>query len=100
VNACVPVVYVADIAASVAFYEHLGLTVQADGQESGWRYSYLKCGDVGVLLAAGGTAWSTDPGPVHLYFAAMTWPGWRTRCGRPVSPPSTWATPTTRPVVN
>jgi catechol 2,3-dioxygenase-like lactoylglutathione lyase family enzyme len=70
VNACVPVVYVADIAASVAFYEHLGLAVQADGQDGGWRYSYLKCGDVGVLLAAGGTVWSTDPGPVHLYFRA------------------------------
>jgi len=68
VNACVPVVYVADIAASVAFYEHLGLAAQAEGQDSGWRYSYLKAGEVGLLLAAGGTAWSTDPGPVHLYF--------------------------------
>jgi catechol 2,3-dioxygenase-like lactoylglutathione lyase family enzyme len=68
VNACVPVVYVADIAASVAFYEHLGFVAQAEGQDSGWRYSYLKSGEVGLLLAAGGTAWSTDPGPVHLYF--------------------------------
>ena len=66
-NACVPVVYVADVRTSVAFYVHLGFSEQISGQDGEWTWSYLKCGDVGLLLAGGGSVWTGDPGPVLLY---------------------------------
>jgi len=66
-NACVPVVYVADVPTSVAFYVHLGFSEQISGQDGEWTWSYLKCGDVGLLLAGGGSVWTGDPGPVLLY---------------------------------
>jgi len=67
VYACVPVVYVTDVSASVAFYELLGFACQVVGQDGEWTYAYLKTADVGLLLAAGGSMWSNDPGPVLLY---------------------------------
>jgi hypothetical protein len=67
VYACVPVVYVTDIGTSVAFYGLLGFACEVDGEDAEWRWSYLKCGEVGVLLAAGGSVWTADPGPVLLY---------------------------------
>jgi|SRR5262245_14623830 len=70
VNACVPVVYVTDIATSVPFYELLGFACEVAGQDGEWSYAYLKTGDVGVLLAAGGSVSSNDPGPVLLYLRA------------------------------
>lgn len=64
---CVPVVYVADVSRSMAFYELLGLTAQDRGQDGEWRWAYLKSGDVGILLAASNSVLSVDPGPVVLY---------------------------------
>lgn len=70
VNACVPVVYVTDVPTSVAFYELLGFVCQVVGQDGEWNYAYLKTDEVGLLLAAGGSVWSNDPGPVLLYLRA------------------------------
>ena len=70
VNACVPVVYVTDVPTSVAFYELLGFACQVVGQDGEWNYAYLKTDEVGLLLAAGGSVWSNDPGPVLLYLRA------------------------------
>jgi catechol 2,3-dioxygenase-like lactoylglutathione lyase family enzyme len=67
VNACVPVVYVTDVPTSVAFYGLLGLACQVTGQDGEWHWAYLKTGEVGLLLAGGGSVWSNDPGPVLLY---------------------------------
>jgi hypothetical protein len=67
VNACVPVVYVTDVSASVSFYGILGLACQVNGRDGEWAWAYLKSGEVGVLLAAGGSVWSNDHGPVLLY---------------------------------
>jgi len=67
VNASVPVVYVTDIGTSARFYELLGLACQIRGEDGEWRWAYLKCGDVGLLLASGVSVLSADPGPVLLY---------------------------------
>ena len=67
VNACVPVVYVTDVSTSVAFYKLLGFDCEITGRDGEWSYAYLKAGEVGILLAAGGSVWSNDPGPVLLY---------------------------------
>lgn len=64
---CVPVVYATDIERSVDFYQLLGFTVQTRGHDDEWRWAYLKCGDTGILLGAGGSVWTADPGPVLLY---------------------------------
>ncbi|MGE5827978.1 MAG: VOC family protein [Micromonosporaceae bacterium] len=64
---CVPVVYATDIERSVDFYQLLGFALQARGHDNEWRWAYLKCGDTGILLAAGGSVWTADPGPVLLY---------------------------------
>jgi hypothetical protein len=64
---CVPVVYTTDLAVSVPFYGLLGFAEQASGQDDEWRWAYLKCGETGILLGAGGSVWNADPGPVLLY---------------------------------
>jgi len=63
----VPVVYATDIERSVDFYQLLGFALQIRGHDDEWRWAYLKCGDTGMLLAAGGSVWTADPGPVLLY---------------------------------
>jgi catechol 2,3-dioxygenase-like lactoylglutathione lyase family enzyme len=64
---CVPVVYVTDIELSVRFYTLLGFRAGASGSADEWRYSYLTCAATGLLLAAGGSVWSAEQGPVLLY---------------------------------
>jgi hypothetical protein len=67
VTGCVPVVYVTDIELSVRFYALLGFGEQVNGTADEWRYSYLTCDTTGLLLAAGGSVWSAEQGPVLLY---------------------------------
>jgi hypothetical protein len=45
VRACTPVLYVADLPTSAAFYELLGYRQLTSGNDDDWRYTYLKCGD-------------------------------------------------------
>jgi catechol 2,3-dioxygenase-like lactoylglutathione lyase family enzyme len=71
IRACTPVIYVADLPSSVRFYELLGLSQQASGDDGEWSYTYLKCGPVGLLLAAGATAVHTPDGPVTLYLQVL-----------------------------
>jgi hypothetical protein len=63
----VPVVYVTDIDLSGRFYALLGFGEQASGSADEWRYAYLACGPTSILLAAGGSVWSAEQGPVLLY---------------------------------
>ena len=67
VAGCVPVVYVTDTALSVRFYALLGFAEQISGTADEWRYSYLGCGPTSILLAAGGSVWSAEQGPILLY---------------------------------
>jgi hypothetical protein len=67
VTGCVPVVYVTDIDLSVGFYTLLGFDVQVNGTADEWRYAYLTCEAASILLAAGGSVWSAEQGPVLLY---------------------------------
>jgi hypothetical protein len=67
ISGCVPVVYVTDVEQSAVFYALLGFSEQDRGEDGEWRWSYLKSGEVGVLLAAGGSVWSGDPGPILPY---------------------------------
>jgi catechol 2,3-dioxygenase-like lactoylglutathione lyase family enzyme len=66
VNACVPVVYVTDVAASVAFYDLFGLAVQVQGEDGDWRWAYLKSDEIGLLIASGPMV-RVAAVPVHLY---------------------------------
>lgn len=67
VAGCVPVVYVTDTALSVRFCALLGFAEQVSGTADEWRYSYLACGPSSILLAAGGSVWSDEQGPILLY---------------------------------
>lgn len=58
--------YVADLATSIRFYEALGYRQQASGDDDDWQYAYLKCGGLGLLLASGATP-GEPAGPVVLY---------------------------------
>jgi hypothetical protein len=66
----VPVVYVTDIDRSERFYQLLGLSVLASGSDDTWRWSYLRSGELGVLLARGTSALPAQAGPVQLYLTA------------------------------
>jgi hypothetical protein len=68
VTGCVPVVYVTDTNLSMGFYALLGFVEQASGRDDEWHWAYVKSGEVGLLLAGGGSVWTTDPGPLLLYF--------------------------------
>jgi hypothetical protein len=71
VTGCVPVVYTTDVGLSTRFYGLLGFVEQTSGQDEEWRWAYLTCADSGILLAAGGSVWPADPGPVVLYLRAV-----------------------------
>lgn len=66
VRACTPVLYVADLPTSVRFYELMGYRPQISGRDQDWQYAYLRCGQLGLLLAAGATS-PSEAGPVLLY---------------------------------
>jgi catechol 2,3-dioxygenase-like lactoylglutathione lyase family enzyme len=70
VRALTPVMYVRDLEASAAFYRLLGFDVVVHGDDGQWAWSYLRCVEVSLLLAAGDVPPAKDRGPVQLYFQA------------------------------
>ncbi len=66
-RAVVPVVYVADPARSQAYYELLGFTTAASGQDEDWRWVLVQSGELSMVLAAGHSAPLGDSGPAVLY---------------------------------
>jgi hypothetical protein len=72
VRSCTPVLYVTDVPDSVRFYALLGFVEQVAGTDAQWRYSYLKCDALGLLLAGGGMpSHGGDAGPVTLYLQVV-----------------------------
>lgn len=67
VHSLVPVVYVTDVAASVAFYGLLGFEPQVNGDDGQWSWAYLRCAELGILLGCGPATPPAEPGPVHIY---------------------------------
>lgn len=70
VAAQVPVLYVADADAARRFYEIFGYTEIRAGGDGGSRWSYLRCGELTLLLAAVTPAWSPSSCP---YSSTCTW---------------------------
>jgi catechol 2,3-dioxygenase-like lactoylglutathione lyase family enzyme len=64
------VVHVADMAASVAFFEDLGAEVIHGGPDSGYVLMQLGTVQIGLLVRPADTATDTAPGAVELSFAA------------------------------
>ncbi|RZU49985.1 hypothetical protein EV385_1744 [Krasilnikovia cinnamomea] len=63
-----PLVHVADMAASITFFEHLGAEVIHGGRDTDWVLMQL--GTVQVTLVARTPIWSRGDGAVELNFAA------------------------------
>jgi catechol 2,3-dioxygenase-like lactoylglutathione lyase family enzyme len=61
------VLYVADLPASVRFYRLLGYAEQIRGEDDEWRYAYVRCAGLGLLLASGAAPEQPPTGPVTLY---------------------------------
>ncbi|MEU4482112.1 VOC family protein [Micromonospora sp. NPDC023966] len=67
VQAQVPVLYVADADAAGRFYAHFGYTEQRFGSDGDSRWSYLRCGELTLLLAAVKPRLVTVELPLLLY---------------------------------
>jgi predicted enzyme related to lactoylglutathione lyase len=67
VKTLVPFLYVHDLAASMAFYELIGFEEVMCGGDGTWTWRFARCGELGLLLAAGDPHTRGGPGPVQLY---------------------------------
>jgi catechol 2,3-dioxygenase-like lactoylglutathione lyase family enzyme len=63
-----PMVHVADLAAALRFYEHLGAEVIHGGPDTDWVLMQLGAVQIGLITRAAGTR--RDDGPVELTFSA------------------------------
>ncbi len=67
VRTLVPVVYVSELEPSVAFYTLLGFGEVSRGDDGEWAWSYLRRGELGILLAVGGAPLDARQRPAIMY---------------------------------
>jgi hypothetical protein len=67
VRSLTPVVYVADLGDAAHFYDLLDFVEVTHGDDGQWAWSYLRCGELSVLLAATVGPVPEGRGPLQMY---------------------------------
>jgi catechol 2,3-dioxygenase-like lactoylglutathione lyase family enzyme len=80
VHALIPFVHVADVARSIAFYEHLGFATEGVvGGEAGPDWALLRSGDARLMLARAGAPFAAAEQAVLFYLYGADLAGLRAR---------------------